>query len=304
MNKNLYVIILNFNSCSDTLQCIESLNEVDNENFNIIVVDNCSMDNSIEVLSSEAEKQDFVFLRSSGNLGYANGNNIGIKYALQHEADYVCILNSDVKVHKNFLKPLLKLLEDEQVGIVGPCICDYNKPDIVQAMGANINLYRGLAMGSYKGVPYKELKHKFYDVDYIGGACFICKREVFEKIGLIPENYFLFYEETEFCLKAKEKGYKLICASDSIVYHKGSATISKFVGLSYYFLNKNRIVFMRRNSNISEKIIFVPYLFIETIGRIIIRREPWKLFKYYIDGFKSDVNSMDTEKISFFTKKI
>lgn len=303
MNNKLYVIILNFNSCRDTLMCIESLNEVDYGNLNIIVVDNCSTDNSMEVLINEAEKQGFVFLRSSGNLGYAYGNNIGIKYALQHGADYVCILNSDVKVHKNFLKPLMELLQEKQVGIVGPCICDYNKPDVVQSMGAQINLYRGLAMGSYKGVPYTELKEKFYNVDYIGGACFICKREVFEKIGLIPENYFLFYEETEFCLKAGKMGYKLVCASESIVYHKGSATISKFAGLSYYFLNKNRIVFMRRNSKPGEMLVFVPYLFIETLGRIIIRREPWKLFKYYLDGFKSNVNTMDKEKINFFTNK-
>lgn len=302
MDKNLYFIILNFNSGSDTLNCIESLNEVDKGNFNIIVVDNCSTDNSIEVLNKEADKQGFIFLKSEENLGYACGNNIGIKYALNHQADYICILNSDVKVHKNFLKPLLELLQRDEVGIAGPCICDYNKPDLIQAMGASINLFRGLAMGSYKGVPYKELKHKFYDVDYVGGACFICKREVFEKAGLIPENYFLFYEETEFCLKAKEKGYKIVCASDSIVYHKGSATISKFAGLSYYFLNKNRVVFMRRNSNLMEKVIFVPYLIIETIGRILIRREPFKLFKYYIDGFKSDVNSIDIEKIKFFTK--
>ena len=109
-------------------------------------------------------------------------------------------------------------------------------------------------MGRNKGSLYSSINEKVIDVDYLGGACFVCKREVIEKIGLIPENYFLFYEETEFCLNAKRKGYSLKCITESKVYHKGAATISKYSGLSYYFLNRNRIVFMRRNANIFHKI--------------------------------------------------
>jgi GT2 family glycosyltransferase len=247
----------------------------------------------------------YTLLVSKENLGYANGNNIGIKHALEQGAEYICILNNDVIVKQDFLEPLVKAFNDDNtIGMVGPCICEYSNRDIVQAIGANINLYRGLAMGQYEGYNYNEVNKKVCEVDYLGGACFVIKAEVFKDIGLIPENYFLFYEETEFCVNARKYGYKLVCILDSIVYHKRSATISKYSGLSYYFLNRNRIVFMRRNANTIQKIIFAVYIILEGIGRVILRREPVKLFKYYLEGLKADVNSIDMKKIYYYLNKL
>lgn len=301
MNKVpfVYIVILNFNSYEDTIECINSIKKVTYPNYKIVVVDNDSKDNSVKVLRDKYP--ELSILVSNENLGYASGNNIGIKYALEENAEYICVLNNDVVVEKNFLEPLIKIFEvDNKIGMVGPCICEYSNRDKVQAMGAYINLYRGLAMGQCEGADYSSIKNKLFDVDYLGGACFIVKAEVFKNIGLIPENYFLFYEETEFCLNAKRKGYNLICVYDSKVYHKRSATISKYTGLSYFFLNRNRIVFMRRNANFIKKLIFFFYIIAETIGRIIIRREPFKLVKYYINGLKADINNIDLDGIKHY----
>ena len=297
----VYAVLLNFNSAKDTVNCIESIKRITYPNIKIVVVDNNSSDNSVELL--KALSGQFKLILSCDNFGYAKGNNIGIKYALEQGAEYICILNSDVEVEENFLEPIIEFLsKNKNTGIAGPCICDFENKAVVQSLGAYINLYTGLAMGKNKGSFYKSIKEAVIDVDYLGGACFVCKREVFEKVGLIPENYFLFYEESEFCLKAKGQGYSLKCITESRVYHKGSATISKYSGLSYYFLNRNRIIFMRRNADLLHKIIFALYLPVETLGRVIIRKESFKLFCYYYEGLKADKHNIDFEKVKAFMK--
>ncbi|WP_010239491.1 glycosyltransferase family 2 protein [Clostridium arbusti] len=301
MSPKVSIVILNFNSFKDTKECLLSLQKLEYSNYEIIVVDNSSTDGSYEKLKKEFNTYNII--KSNENLGYANGNNIGIKYALENKADYICVLNNDVIVEDDFLDKIIKVMEDDKdIGLAGPCICKYHDKNIIQAMGANINLYNGLTQGKYKNYKYSDIPQKDIQVDYLGGACFVCRREVFEKIGFIPENYFLFFEETEFCYKASRRGYKLLCVYESKIYHKGSSTISKYSGLSYYFLNRNRVVFIRRNANFFEKCIFSIYIFIEAIARIILRREPLTLLKNIIHGFKADVKSIDMEMVkSFFS---
>ena len=299
MNKEplVYIIILNYNSYEETIRCLKSVKDIEYDNFRVIVVDNNSKDDSVEALGNYVS--DYVFLINESNLGYAKGNNVGIEYALNHGAEYLCILNNDVEVERDFLSKLINYLEaNMDVGIAGPCICDFQRRDRIQSMGASINLYTGLAQGKMKNVQYDKVAQSFVDVDYLGGACFVIKRKVIEDIGTIPEMYFLFFEETEFCLKAKRKGYKLICLKESKVYHKRSATISKYKGLSYYYLNKNRIVFMRRNASLLQRLVFYIYLLAESIGRILFRREAIALLQIYYEGLKADIHNIDMKKVN------
>lgn len=293
----VFIIILNYNSFEDTKECLISLDNVYYKNKEIVVVDNCSNDESYEKLLLEFNK--YKIIKSTENNGYACGNNIGIKYALNMGTDYICLLNNDVVVERDFLSKVVSTLEkDRSIGIAGPCICSYADRNVIQAMGANINLYTGLTQGKCKGLKYKSIPKKDAYVDYLGGACFVCKKEVFERAGLIPENYFLFFEETEFCLRVARLGYKLICVYESKVYHKGSSTISKYNGLSYYLLNRNRVIFIRRNANYLQKAIFSVYIFIEALGRIILRREPKALIHNFICGFKGDINKVNMDEVN------
>ncbi|PJI09729.1 MULTISPECIES: glycosyltransferase family 2 protein [Clostridium] len=300
-DPKIFIIILNYNSYDDTIECIKSLKDIDYSNYNIVIVDNLSTDDSYLKLKNKLKGYNII--EADSNLGYASGNNIGIRYALNNGAEYVCILNSDVVVEKDFLKKLVgKMSENSKIGIAGSCICDYYKRDIIQGMGARINLYFAAARRNFKGENYNEIEKKDVFVDYVEGACFLIKREVFEKIGLIPENYFLFFEETEFCTRTLKAGYKIVSVYSSRVYHKGSATINKFGGLSYAYLNRNRVIFVRRNSKWYQKIIFSVYIFIEAFGRMIIRKEPLSLFKYIFYGFMANKNSIDMLDIQRYLK--
>lgn len=291
----VFIVILNYNTINDTLECITSLKNIDYINYEIVVVDNSETVDCYNLLKDKFN--EYKIIRTDENLGYANGNNIGIKYALDNGADYICVLNNDVVVEENFLSKIVEVLNNNKdVGIAGPCICEYKDRSKVQCAGASISLYTGLTKRVGKGMSYDNKNKENMIVDFLGGACFVCKRQVFEKIGLIPENYFLFFEETEFCIRVQKAGYKLLCVYGSKVYHKGSATISKFGGLSYYFLNRNRVVFIKRNSNAFQKVIFSMYIFIEAIGRILIRREPKLLIKNLICGFKADINEVHSKE--------
>lgn len=302
MNESkVFIVILNYNTINDTLECITSLKSIDYTNYEIVVVDNSETMDCYNLLKDKFN--EYKIIRTDKNLGYANGNNIGIKYALDNGADYICVLNNDVVVEENFLSKIVGVLnKNKDVGIAGPCICEYKDRSKVQCAGATISLYTGLTKRVAKGMSYNNNNKENMAVDFLGGACFVCKRQVLEKIGLIPENYFLFFEETEFCIRAQKAGYKLLCVYESKVYHKGSATISKFGGLSYYFLNRNRVVFIKRNSSAFQKIIFCIYIFIEAIGRILIRREPKLLIKNLVCGFKADINEVHSRERKQFIR--
>lgn len=302
MNEpKVFIVILNYNTIKDTVECINSLKNIDYGNYEIVVVDNSETMDCYNSLINQFK--EYKIIRANENLGYANGNNIGIRYALDNGADYICVLNNDVAVEKDFLSKIVRVLnQNKDVGIAGPCICEYKDRSKVQCAGANISLYTGLTKRISRGMVYDNSNKENAEVDFLGGASFVCKREVFEKVGLIPENYFLFFEETEFCIKAKKNGYRLLCVYESKIYHKGSSTISKFGGLSYYFLNRNRVVFIKRNCNVIQKTVFSIYIFIEAVGRIMIRKEPKLLIKNLICGFKADINSISLDEKKQFIK--
>jgi len=301
-NPKVYIVILNYNSHEDTIECVKQCRNITYNNYRIIVVDNNSTDDSYKII--ENNLKDVILLKSDINKGYGYGNNIGIKAALAEGAEYICILNSDVLVEKDFLEPLIDSFEKEgKLGIVGPCVCEYDNKERVQATGSSLNPYFGLARSINKGELYSNIKSTSINVDYIGGACLLFKSEILSKIGCIPENYFLFFEETEFCYKARKHGYNCRCISSSRVYHKGSATISQYKGLGYYLLHKNRIVFMRRNGNLLQRIIFFLYIILETTGRILLRKDPLSLISFYLKGAFSDLELIDQESIKTYMHK-
>ena len=248
VEKAVYIIVLNYKNLADTVACLASLHNIKYKNYHIVVVDNDSQDGSCEYLK-EHEK-DCCILQSGENRGYAAGNNIGIRYALEQGADYVCILNNDVEAEPDFLTKLVRYLESApDVGMTGPVVYEFAERDRIQSAGFSITVGRGgtkpLLQGKTRTAIRADKKVEF--CDGLGGACLLVKREVLEKAGLIPENYFLFFEEMEWCLTIRKKGYKLATVLTAEVYHKGSATLKKTGTLSRYYMARNQALFVRRN---------------------------------------------------------
>lgn len=258
------IIVLNYKNVDDTEECIGSLKKIDYKNYFIVIVDNNSQDGSFEKLSKLYP--ELTVLEIGENRGYAAGNNFGIKQALQKGADYICILNNDVVVEPNFLGKLVSYMEQNpKVGITGANICEYYNKEVVQSTGFVINYHTARTPGINKGKKQKNIINKApLPCDAVCGACMLIRKEVISKVGLIPEIYFLFYEETEWCVRTKKAGFEIVSIMDAIVYHKGSATIKKTKGLSDYYMQRNSVLFERRNASILQNIIF--FMFITARG--------------------------------------
>jgi GT2 family glycosyltransferase len=286
---SVFIIILNFNGYQDTIKCVESLSNILYKNFRIIIVDNNSTDNSVLILKQTFPKIDII--QTEANLGYAAGNNFGIKYAVECGAQYLCILNNDTIAHEDFLSPLVRRLNsNSQKTIIGPMILEKDNHTI-QSTGARIDMLRGRVPVINSGKIKKEISNKLIECDYIGGACLLFRCDSINELGLFPENYFLFYEETEWCLRAKKNGFQIVCDPSTSIVHEGSSSIKRVSGLIEYLLSRNRVVFMRRNSNVYTFSVFMIYLNFETIFKVMMGKKSIKTFCYFWDGILNKVRS-------------
>lgn len=286
----IFIVILNFNGYEDTIECVKSVNNLDYSNYEIVIVDNNSDSDEFEKLKTQFPQHEVI--NNSFNGGYANGNNIGIQFAISKKADYICVLNNDTVVTKDLLSRLVKRFDEiHNLGVIGPAILDYKIKHLIQSTGAKINFLYGKVPPLNEGLVYQSLDEGLIECDYIGGACMLFKVDLVNKIGLIPENYFLFFEETEWCHLAKINNYKIYCDSEAVIYHKGSSSIKKYQGLSHYFMNRNRVVFVKRNVGSLKFVFFSIYLLMETLVFSILKGFNREKIKAYLDGFKNVVDT-------------
>lgn len=283
------IIILNYNNYEDTLECYNSISVLKSYETEIIVVDNCSTNDSFDILKKALPKEVHL-IRSDKNRGYAAGNNIGIKFSVKIGCSHICILNNDTIVDSDFVKECVDYLDQNStVAFVGPTIIDYRE-GFVQSTGGDINILKGKVNMKNYGKNLVDLP-KIISCDYVGGACIVCKVSLLQDIGLIPENYFLFFEETEWCYKALSKGYMNFCLSNVTIIHKGSSSVNAIGDLQEYLMERNRIVFVRRNTSKVRYVFFLIYYFIRNIYRMFKYDISYsKNFKSYIDGMFNKVS--------------
>jgi GT2 family glycosyltransferase len=216
-NPKVSCIVLNWNGWQDTIECLDALKECTYPQLTVIVVDNASTDDSVARI--QAAHPATLLLKSGKNLGFAGGNNVGIRYALAHGADYVWLLNNDTKPAPGALMALVaKAVSDQRIGAVASICYFADAPSTVQAWaGTRVNLWIGYVRNS--AVPHEdEWFHALY------GASLLISCTAVEDTGLLDEGFFLYLEETEFCLRLRRKGWRLAAAPDSHILHKVNAS--------------------------------------------------------------------------------
>lgn len=269
--KSVAIIVLNYKNKDETVSCVEYLKVSSYKNYQIFIVDNDSRDGSFEFLKKNL--LDCEVYETGINNGYAAGNNYAIKIALNNNYDYICVINNDAIVERNTLENLVEYLNcHEQVGIVGPVICNFPETDIVQSTGFNVILKKGRTPSINEGRKTEDIG-SVEDCDALCGACMLIRREVFEKVGLLPEQYFLFYEETDWCLHAKKKGLLIHSIPNAKVYHKGSASVDQIKGLKLYYMSRNSVLFVRRNGSWTDYLIFLCYSFFRYFYCLLIKKQ-------------------------------
>lgn len=284
MNPKVFIIIVNFNGWPDTLECLKSLEKLDYDNFEVALIDNGSKEQAPEsvILSGgEAATKNLKihFISNEKNLGFAGANNQGIKIAQEQNADYILLLNNDTTVEPDFLSKLVCAAQsDEKIGIAGPYIYYYDDPSRIQFAGGRINWSKTKGMhilGSKKvsGTLNSKVPDTFVlfqKVSYITGCALLIKREVVEKIGPLSEDYFLYYEDTDWCERAKKAGYKCAIVPESKIYHKQSKSSGEFSYPYIYYHSRNGLIFgWRFGPKIIVGLISV-WIFLKQIVKYII----------------------------------
>lgn len=256
MRPEVHVILVNWNGWRDTVECVASLEGLDYPNVHIVIVDNGSTNDSLRELRRRCPGH--TLLESEHNRGFAGGTNLGIRHAMEREADYLWVLNNDTIAEPGSLDALVRRMEgDRRTGICGSRLVYHDRPDVLQALGGGtynrwlgITRYLGDGAPARMEVDAEEIEER---LEFVSGASMLVSRRFVEEVGLMNEEYFLYYEELDWAERADGR-FGLGFAPDSVVYHKQGASIKantlqrnrRSRAADYYQL-RNRLRFTRNH---------------------------------------------------------
>ena len=250
-SPSIFVVILNWNGKNDTLECLDSVSKIVYPNFQTVVVDNGSTDDSVKAI--HARFPQIKLLETGTNLGFAEGNNVGIRYALAQGADALLLLNNDTIVDPHLLQGFAEEMQAAPTaGIFGATIYLYGDRDRLDHFGGIWNPQK--AAFDFVGHREKLEQTRPLELDYVCGAAMLVKREVFEKIGLLEARFFLIWEEADFCFRARRAGFSSLTCPGAVLWHKVSASfVGKKPHTNYYWW-RNRLLWIERNCSLRERV--------------------------------------------------
>lgn len=305
------IIILNWNGWRDTIECLESIYQVTYPNYQVIVVDNNSEDESIQKIKEycrgkiivesnfveynqkikpieiiEFSEQDLenplifkehdiaagphkklIVISNNKNHGFGGGNNIAIRFCIKSIlSDYILLLNNDTVVDPQFLIELIRIAElYPNTGFLGPKTFFYNykgRRDVINFAGGLLDMNKGKSYHIGVNQIDRQQFNQVRDVDYIEGSCMLIKKEVIEKIGFLDSEFFAYWEETDWCLRAVKSGYRLVYVPEAKIWHKESSSTNKISGFKEYYMTRNRFWFMKKNTSKQNFFGFLVYFFV------------------------------------------
>lgn len=276
------IITVNYNGIKDTYELAKSLDQHESFPYELIIVDNGSEDNEAsilkECLAEALKKGQIKVIRSEKNLGFAGGNNLGLKEAI---GDFILFLNNDIIIEKPIIENMVSCFyKDAKIGLVSPKIKYEQKREYIQYAGftslSPITL-RNEIIGS------RELDNGQYDKScitaYAHGACMMTTRKIIKEVGSMSEIFFLFYEELDWSQRIKNAGYTIWYCASAYVYHKEGMSIKKGTPLRLFYLNRGRMLYARRNYKGFTKLVSCLYQLIIVMPKNItmaILHQEWR----------------------------
>ncbi len=309
MNQPLVcIIILNWNGLKDTLECLESVKKITYHNYKIIIIDNASANDEAHTLRKNCSR-DVDVLLTAQNYGYTGGNNVGISYALEkYNPAYILILNNDTIVDPEFMTNMINVADsDKKTGIVGAKVYYHRYPNLIQSAGGGMNMY----LGKVYHIGGKKFDKGQFDmqrsVAYVVGCCMLIKSEVIKKIGLLDEQFFCYWDESDYCFRCRKAGYDVVHSPQALVWHKKPVKLKIWErtpkktarSIISYYPFRNNFLFMRKHARRIEYITFILYFFtynfIFNTGACLVYHRDLIRFKEFLRGI------LDGVKIKPFT---
>jgi len=290
MNPKVSIVVLNWNGLNDTIECLESLKKITYSNYEVIVVDNGSKGNDVNILENKY-REYIKIIKNKENLGFTGGNNKGIQKAIENgESKYILLLNNDTIVEPNFLTELVKVAEkDEQIAIVGSIIINYYTKEVVFTNG---EIDKKLKIKAR--LDYLNSSAEWWETRLVNGASMMFKVEYILKYDLfLNDDLFLNQEEVDLSIRVRKERLKLAIAGKSKVYHKeGRSTGGGLSSITVYYTIRNRILLAKKFLSWDKKIIFwVLFLFARSVRSVewfIMGKWNLILITYFafLDGIK------------------
>jgi GT2 family glycosyltransferase len=267
--KLVYILIVNWNQASLTIECLESVFQSESVPFRVLIVDNGSTDGSPQQICRAFPQIEV--LEAGENLGYSEGNNLGLRYALENGASYVLLLNNDTVVDPQMLSRLMQAAEsDPSIGIVGPTHFYFDSPTTIWGADNHILWTQGVPhrarMGeivSLKGLP--EGDNQLVEADYIDTCAALVRADVFRRVGLLDGRYFINYDDADFGLRTRAAGYRVVYCPAAKMWHKVSAAMGQASPATTYYITRNEMLLFSSHARGTARLLAVLRLFARTL---------------------------------------
>lgn len=287
------IVIVNYNGAEDTTECLNSLEKIDYQNYEVIVVDNASDDASFVLNRIHRDFPKIKILALPRNHGFAGGNNTGINYALENGAEFVLLLNNDTIVAGDFLTKMIEAAEsDERIAFVGAKIYFFNEPKRIWFNGADFIWTNGGKHYQYGQVDFDPDETKLKDTGYVTGCALLARAKIIQDIGLLCEDFFMYYEDIDWSLKAQKAGYKTIVAPAAHIWHKVSRSAEKMGApmIHYYHIRNALLLAQKHTSSVIRGRVYLWsfWYYLKQIIKIILlpsKKEVSKIIMRGIEDF-------------------
>ncbi len=275
------IIVLTWNNFKDTAECLQSLQKIDYPNYRVVLIDNGSEDDSIDKI--RLLYPELTIIENKKNLGYAGGNNVGIKYATSERAEYILLLNNDLIVEESLVSEFIRVSEQyRDAGILGGSNYYYDKRNMIQFSDGIIDWKRGNVIDTTRHKIDKGQFERVREVDTVAGSCLFIPTKIIKQIGLLDIRYFLNFEETDWCLRVKKAGYRVYSCLAAKVWHKVSVSGKKRkagINILKYYSVRNKFLFLIKNSPTPFLFLSLPYHTVKTIFQILQSLTQGKIYE-------------------------
>ena len=252
------VIVLNWNGTEDTLECLSSLMLLDYPRCEIVVVDNGSRISPRQVIAEQFPT--VTYIETGDNLGYAGGNNVGIRHALAAGHDYVFVLNNDTVVEPDVLRRAVAVADsDPAIGVLGVKIIAWDAPERIWVAYGQVTYRHGLVrLIGYYGQDDGAFDTQ-RDVEWVPGTAMLFSRRALETVGLFDEEFFAYHEDVDWCTLAREQGFRVVFAPEPRIYHKGhrSSGGKGYVTPRQYLAGRTMVLYVRKHANALQALKFL-----------------------------------------------
>jgi GT2 family glycosyltransferase len=304
-NLKVGIVTVTYNSENVIEGFMRSLLAQTHENFILYIIDNASSDKTVEIISNCYDDSRIIIVSNKNNLGVAEGNNQGIKFSLEKSCDYVLLINNDTEFEPELVNKLISIqLKNQKHEMIAPKVMFFDQPDTIWFAGGYVKKWMAnrcfhLGQGERDNGQYDAIS----TIAYAPTCCLLIKNQVFQKVGLMDERYFVYYDDTDFCFRARANHVYILYYPHTFVYHKvgsltsaeGQKTVEKGSTFTTRYVTRNLILYIRKNTNnLFLKYIWISLYFIFLNIKFLTKKDSFQVYKLkqnsFMEGLRIPLN--------------